>query len=85
MAVVEVYPLIFPALASYVIARMGIDEIDRRLGRFADLKEKMRVAMIDLYYCGSWESLSQSVERTEKILFNEVREWYSISWFSPNE
>ena len=85
MTVLEVYPLLFPALASYMIARMGIDEIDRRLGRFADLKEKMRVALIDLYYCSSWESLSLSVERTEKILFNEVREWYSVSWFSSSE
>ena len=85
MVLLEVYPLLFPALATFTITRMAIDEVDRRLGRFEDLKEKMRVTLIDLYYCGSWESLSRSVQRTEKILFNEVREWFSISWYSPNE
>jgi hypothetical protein len=75
----EVAPLAFPALASFTLTRMAIAEVDRRIGRFHDLQEKMRLTLVDLSYCGSWESLSRSVERAEKLLFKEVLEWYSLS------
>jgi hypothetical protein len=75
----EVAPLLFPALASFTLTRMAIDEVDRRIGRFRDLQDKLHLTLIDLTYCGSWESLSHSVEKTEKLLFKEVLEWYSMS------
>ena len=64
---------------------MAVEDVDRRIGRFRDLQEKMRLALIDLSFCGSWESLCRSVGKTEKILFNEVLEWYSISRYSATD
>jgi hypothetical protein len=75
----EVSPLTFPALASFTITWMAINEVDRRLGRFHDLQEQMRLALIDLTYCTSWEGIRVSVEKTEKLLFKEVLEWYSMA------
>jgi hypothetical protein len=75
----EIAPLAFPALASFTITRLAIDEVDRRLGRFRDLQEKMRLALVDLSYCNSWDSISRCVEKTEKLLFKEVLEWYSMA------
>jgi len=85
MLLLDVSPLAFPALASFTLARLAIEDVDRRIGRFRDLQNKMRVTLVDLSYCGSWESLSRSVERTEKILFNEVLEWHSISRYSATK
>jgi hypothetical protein len=82
VVLLDVSPLAFPALASFTLARLAIEDVDRRIGRFRDLQNKMRATLVDLSYCGSWDSLCRSVERTEKILFNEVLEWYSISRYS---
>jgi hypothetical protein len=82
VTVLNVFPLALPALASFTITHMAIEDVDRRIGRFRDLQEKMRLALIDLSFCGSWESLCRSVTRTERILFNEVLEWHSISSYS---
>jgi hypothetical protein len=78
----DIFPLALPALASFTLACLAIEDVDRRIRRFRDLQNKMRIALVDLSYCGSWDSLCRSVERTEKILFNEVLEWYSISRYS---
>jgi hypothetical protein len=80
--ILDVLPLALPALASFTLARLAIEDVDRRIGRFRDLQNKMRLTLIDLSYCTSWESLCRSVERTERILFNEVLEWYSIARYS---
>jgi len=85
MVLLDVSPLALPALASFTITRMALEDVDRRVGRFRDLQNKMRITLVDLSYCGSWESLCRSVERTEKILFNEVLEWYSISRYSATD
>ena len=79
----DVFPLALPAAASFTIAHMAIKDVDRRIGRFQDLQNQMGSALIDLSLCGSWECLHRSVERTERILFNEVLEWHSISRYSP--
>jgi hypothetical protein len=85
MILLDVSPLAFPAMASFTLARMAIEDVDRRVGRFRDLQSKMHSTLVDLSFCGSWESLSHSVEKTEKILFNEVLEWYSISRYSATD
>jgi hypothetical protein len=82
IVLLDVSPLAFPALAAFTLSRMAIEDVDRRIGRFHDLREKMHLTLIDLSYCGSWESLGRSVAKTEKILFNEVLEWHSISRYS---
>ena len=78
----DLMPLVLPAMAAFALTRMAVREYDRRVGRYRDLQHKMHMAMVDLSFCGSWASLSRTVERTERILFHEVQEWYSIGKFS---
>jgi hypothetical protein len=82
LVLLDVLPLVLPALASFTITRLAIEDVDRRIGRFRDLENKMRITLVELSYCGSWESLCRAVTRTERILFNEILEWYSISRYS---
>ena len=64
---------------------IAIEDVYRRAGRFRDLQEKMRMTLIDLSLCGTWEGLRHSVMRTERILFNEVLEWHSIARYSATD
>jgi hypothetical protein len=78
----DMLPMVLPAMAAFVLTRIAVRELDRRIGRYKDLQQKMHTALVDLSFCGSWTSLSKTVDRTEKILFHEVMEWYSIGKFS---
>ena len=84
MVLLDVSPLACPALASYMRTCMAIEDVDRRIGQYRDLQAKMRLALVDLSFCGSWESLVRTVERTEKILLNELLEWYSVSRYAQS-
>jgi len=78
----DMMPMVLPAMAAFVLTRLSVREVDRRIGRYRDLQQKMHTVLVDLSFCNSWESLSRTVENTEKILFHEVLEWYSIGKYS---
>jgi hypothetical protein len=80
----DIAPLVLPAMASFTLAKMAIQDVERRLGRYHELQKSMHMALIDLSFCRSWTSLQKTVEQTEKILLNEVLEWYSVSKYSKN-
>jgi hypothetical protein len=82
VVLLDLSPVALPALASFALAWMAIEDLDRRAGRFRALQEKMRLTLVDLSLCGTWEGLRHSVERTERILFHEVQEWYNVSRYS---
>jgi len=42
------------------------------------MKRHMHQAMVDLVHCHSWEAVLHVVKKTEKVLLNEVLEWYSF-------
>jgi hypothetical protein len=85
MVLIDASPLAFPAMASFTLTWIAIEDVYRRAGRFRDLQEKMRMTLIDLSLCGTWEGLRHSVMRTERILFNEVLEWHSIARYSATD
>jgi hypothetical protein len=76
--VLDMMPVLLPAMAAFAMTRISVNELDRRIGRYRDLQHKMHIMLVNLSFCNSWESLTRTVERTEKILFHEVLEWYSI-------
>jgi hypothetical protein len=71
-------PIVTPILASWVLAWQAIESVSRKKIRFAEMKRLMQQAMIDLIHCHSWEAVHHVVKRTEKVLLNEVLEWYSF-------
>ncbi len=71
-------PIVAPILASWVLAWQAIESVSRKKIRFAEMKRLMQQALIDLIHCHSWEAVHHVVKRTEKVLLNEVLEWYSF-------
>jgi hypothetical protein len=71
-------PIVAPILASWVIAWQAIESVSRKKVRFAEMKRLMHQALLDLAHCHSWESAHHVVKRAEKVLLNEVLEWYSF-------
>jgi hypothetical protein len=72
-------PAIGPALASWVMAFQAIQSVGRRQGRFGEMQHLTRQAMLDLARCSTWAAALPVVERAEKMLLNEVTEWYLVS------
>jgi hypothetical protein len=71
-------PIVTPILASWVLAWQAIESVSRKKIRFAEMKRLMQQALIDLVHSHSWEAVHHVVKRTEKVLLNEVLEWYSF-------
>jgi hypothetical protein len=72
-------PAIGPALASWVMAFQAIESVGRRQARFREMEHWMRQAMEDLKRCRTWKATYELVDWTEKLLLNEVTEWYVVS------
>jgi hypothetical protein len=75
----EFIPAIGPALASWVMAFQAIESVGRRQARFREMEHWMRQAMEDLKRCHTWKAAYELVEWAEKLLLNEVTEWYVVS------
>jgi hypothetical protein len=71
-------PIVAPALASWILAWQAIESVGRKRMRFAEMKQHLHQALIDLVHCRSWEAAHQVVVNAEKLLLNEVLEWYSF-------
>ena len=72
-------PAIGPALASWVMAFQAIESVGRRQARFREMEHWMRQAMEDLKRCRTWKATYELVDWAEKLLLNEVTEWYVVS------
>lgn len=72
-------PAIGPALASWVMAFQAIESVGRRQARFREMEHWMRQAMEDLKRCRTWKATYELVDSAEKLLLNEVTEWYVVS------
>ncbi len=71
-------PIVAPALASWILAWEAIEAVSRKKFRFAEMERLMRGAMVDLVHSHSWDAVHDVVKRAEKLLLNEVLEWYSF-------
>jgi hypothetical protein len=72
-------PAIGPALASWVMAFQAIESVGRRQSRFREMQHWMRQGMADLGRCTTWKAVYEVVDWCEKLLLNEVTEWYLVS------
>jgi hypothetical protein len=71
-------PAIAPALASWILSFQAIQSIGRRRARFREMERLMRQALIDLVHCQTEDEVHHLIKRSEKLLLNEVLEWYSF-------
>jgi hypothetical protein len=71
-------PAIAPALASWILAFQAIRSVGRRRARFREMERLMHQALIELVHSHTEEEVHHLVKRSEKLLLNEVLEWYSF-------
>ena len=75
-------PIVAPALASWILAWQAIESVGRKRFRLGEMERQMHQAFIDLVHCRSWDTAHQVVLRAEKLLLNEVLEWYAFVKYS---
>ncbi|MCE0498999.1 MAG: hypothetical protein LV481_13745 [Methylacidiphilales bacterium] len=75
-------PIMAPAFASWILAWDAIETLGRRKARYREMQEHLHRALADLVHAETWETVGDVVDRAEKVLLNEVLEWYSFIKYS---
>ena len=77
-------PISLPALAAAAISIISINDLQRRVARFRDMRNLLATSRAQVSSCRTWNSLEQVVLKTERALLQEVIEWHSIRSFSAS-
>jgi hypothetical protein len=74
-------PIVLPAVAALMISIISINDFQRRVGRYEDMRAMLAASRAQVVSCRTWNSLERVVLRTEHALLQEVIEWHSIRSF----
>ena len=77
-------PIALPALAAAAISIISINDLQRRVARYREMKARLEASRAQVASCKTWNSLEHVVLRTERALLQEVIEWHSIRSFSAS-
>jgi len=77
-------PIALPALAAAAISIISINDLQRRVARYREMKARLEAGRAQVASCKTWNSLEHVVLRTERALLQEVIEWHSIRSFSAS-
>ncbi len=77
-------PISLPALAAAAISIISINDLQRRVARFRDMRNLLAASRAQVASCRTWNSLEHVVLRTERALLQEVIEWHSIRSFGES-
>jgi hypothetical protein len=77
-------PIALPALAAAAISIISINDLQRRVARYREMKALLEASRAKVASCRTWNSLEHVVLRTERALLQEVIEWHSIRSFSAS-
>ena len=75
-------PIALPALAAAAISIISINDLQRRVARYREMKARLEASRAQVGSCMTWNSLEHVVLRTERALLQEVIEWHSIRSFA---
>lgn len=75
-------PIALPALAAAAISIISINDLQRRVARYREMKAVLESSRRQVASCRTWNSIEQIVLKTERALLQEVIEWHSIRSFS---
>lgn len=73
-----------PVLAAAVISIISINDLQRRVSRFKDMRVLLDSSRTQVSSCRTWPSVERVVLRTERALLHEVMEWHSSRAFSSS-
>ncbi len=77
-------PIALPALAAAAISIISINDLQRRVARYREMRRLLESSRLQVSSCRTWNSLEHVVLRTERALLQEVIEWHSIRSFGES-
>jgi SMODS and SLOG-associating 2TM effector domain 1 len=77
-------PIALPALAAAAISIISINDLQRRVARYRDMRHLLEIGRAQVSSCRTWNSIENVVLKTERALLQEVIEWHSIRSFSSS-
>ena len=77
-------PIALPVIAAALISMISINDLQRRVSRYREMKLLLLDSRKQVTFCQTWNSLEIIVLRTEHALLQEVLEWHSITSFSES-
>jgi uncharacterized membrane protein YidH (DUF202 family) len=77
-------PITLPVVAAAFISLISINDLQRRVARYREMKFMLMGSRNQVKFCETWNSLERVVLKTERALLQEVLEWHSITSFSES-
>jgi hypothetical protein len=77
-------PIALPAVAAACISIISINDLQRRVARFQEMRTILESSRAQIASSRTWNSVEHVVLRTERALLREVIEWHSIRSFSES-
>jgi hypothetical protein len=77
-------PISLPVVAAAFLSLISINDLHRRVARYREMVHQLMIARSQLPYCQTWNSVERIVQKTERVLLQEVLEWHSITSFSES-
>ena len=77
-------PIVLPVIAAAFISMISINDLQRRVSRYREMKLMLADSRNQVAFCQTWNSLERIVLRTERALLQEVLEWHSITSFGES-
>lgn len=71
-------------MAASLISLISINDLQRRVARYREMRAMHEDSSKQVSYCQTWNSLERVVLKTERTLLQEVLEWHSITSFSES-
>jgi len=77
-------PIALPAVAAACISIISINDLQRRVARFREMRNMLEASRAQIAASRTWNSVEHVVLKTERALLREVIEWHSIRSFSES-
>jgi len=77
-------PIALPVVAAAFISLISINDLQRRVARYREMRAMLEDSRKQVAYCQTWNSLERIVLKTERALLQEVLEWHSITSFAES-
>jgi conflict system pore-forming effector with SLATT domain len=77
-------PIALPALAAAAISIISINDLQRRVARYREMRQVLQSSRSQVASCRTWNSIEHVVLKTERALLQEVIEWHSVRSFTSS-
>jgi uncharacterized membrane protein YbaN (DUF454 family) len=75
-------PIVLPALAAACVSVISINDFQRRVARYSEMIETLSMVRTQLEDAQTRSSLEREVRKAERLLLQEIMEWYTISRYA---